>query len=118
MELRRLGPEHRSELAEFPCSQFRQPWSEDIEWLVREQLADSLARGESKAMGLWKGDVLCAVVGWKEESPSEWHSVVTAVRTGHVGHGLGQRLKDELLALASAEGSNSSYHGFTEITQR
>ena len=55
-------------------------------------------------MGLWKGDVLSAVVGWKEESPSEWHSVVTAVRTGHVGHGLGRRLKDELLALASAEG--------------
>lgn len=104
METRRLGIEHRSQLASFDCAQFRQPWTDAVEFLVKERLADSIESGEAQAIGLWDDDSLCGIAAWTEASRDEWHSSIIAVKLGYVGRGDGGRLKDELIAIARSRG--------------
>lgn len=111
MELRLepLTSQHAVQLGSFRCAEYRKPWTEDVEELVRESLAFSLGAGDLVGIGLWQSTSLIAVIAWREFVDEPWYSALLAVATGHQRHGYGRQLKVELLNRAELSGAKAVY---------
>ena len=97
----------RAALETFACVVYRQPWTQEIEHLVREELSPWLDAGHGEAAGAFENGVLVAVASWTPiiEEPPTWRSGLIAVRTGSArrGHGLGMKM--HVLERARAAGA-------------
>ena len=105
--LRPVTESDRLALATFTCRAYREPWTDVIEEMVRDRLADELELGNVDAAGICCDDELCGVVAWRldDSSPPLCRSILLAVRTGHRRRGIGRRLKDHLLVQARVAGA-------------
>jgi GNAT superfamily N-acetyltransferase len=107
MQIERLTVAHRAEFAAFECAVYREPWTEIIEEMVRDHLADALDRGVTEGIGARnEHGVLVGVAAWARdpENAAVWLSRLIAVRWGHHGRKIGRRLKSEVLTRAQREG--------------
>ena len=111
MELRLepLTSQHTVQLGSFRCAEYRKPWTEDVEELIRDSLAFSLGTGDLVGLGLWQATSLIAVIAWRESAHEPWYSALLAVATGHQRHGYGRQLKVELLKRAQLSGAEAVY---------
>jgi GNAT superfamily N-acetyltransferase len=107
LDLRELTSRDAVALAAFSCHQYRAPWSDEIEAMVRTALAAELEAGGVEALGLWSGAVLVGVVAWRIDSsvPGRCRCLLLAVRRGQLRRGLGRRLKEAVLDRARACGA-------------
>lgn len=98
-DIRCLTPDDRWSLAEFSCRGYGEPWSDLVEEMVRDDLADAIAVSGVEAAGLWVGPQLCGVVAWRIDpaSPTLCRGILLAIQNGHRRRGYGRRLKRELI---------------------
>ena len=86
MRIEQLGPEHRALLASFRCATGgRQPWTQEVERMICEVLADDLARSSSiHAVGSFDEGELVGVAAWDSDdrSPKTWEIAAVAVASG------------------------------------
>lgn len=103
---RALSAADRESLATFTCRHFKEPWTEIVQIMVREHLADSLERHTAEAVGAWNATNLIGVASWSFKDDScECH--IVAVALGHQGRGLGRRLKEYVVEVARAAGAGA-----------
>jgi GNAT superfamily N-acetyltransferase len=111
-ELRLLSGDDRDALEVFPCNSYDQPWSGEIERMIREELPHSLEVNYVQGHGLWVGDQLVAADAWKAErdpvvrakwGDRVWLSVVLAVHIDYRRRGFARRLKLALVERAQQE---------------
>jgi predicted N-acetyltransferase YhbS len=106
VEIRALTPADRPTLARFTCRGYGEPWSDVIEEMVHDHLADALDASDLIALGLWDGAQLCAVVAWRLDQPARICRVaLLAVQNGQRRKGLGRRLKEEVVERARQSGA-------------
>jgi ribosomal protein S18 acetylase RimI-like enzyme len=102
--VRPLDPEaDRRQLASFSCRDFRYPWTDVIEDMVREHLADSVQCGETAGLVAVDGSRLCAVAGYSiaTEGPrTVCYSNLLAVRMGYYRRGYGLLLEQTVIEAA------------------
>jgi RimJ/RimL family protein N-acetyltransferase len=100
---RRLETSDRGALNAFACRDFSQPWTDVVEEVVRERLADELAHGTVAALGAFDDQYLVGVAAWK---PPDEHGIVQnvlcAVAFGYQRRGVGTKLKRNVLREAAA----------------
>lgn len=94
------------QFAAFKCRQFRQPWTEPPEDLIRRNLAEALEQRRVFAIGGIIEGKLVGLAAWGEEpgEPEHWNVPVLAVAEGHGGRGYGLLLKTHLVEIASQSG--------------
>ncbi|MBK5224760.1 MAG: hypothetical protein JJE52_18180 [Acidimicrobiia bacterium] len=62
--VRPLDDRDHAALATFRCRGFRQPWTDVVESMVQNDLAEAVGRGVVQADVLWVGAELCGVAAW------------------------------------------------------
>lgn len=105
--IRSVTDADRATLATFTCRDYRQSYTGAVELLVREHLADALARGDVRGLGIWLGTSLIAVAAWAVDDgdPPIATNAVLAVAHGYQRHGYARQLKKHVMQLARAEGA-------------
>lgn len=108
LECRELTPGDRPAFAVFRCAGgTKEAWADRIEEMIRNDLADALARGDVEGLGLWDGNDLLAVVTWWVGQDGLWNISVLAVRLGKRRHRYGLQLKTALLTRAWEAGASA-----------
>jgi ribosomal protein S18 acetylase RimI-like enzyme len=98
----------RQQLATFSCRDFRSPWTDVVEEMVREHLADSLACGAVGGLGAWDGQRLCGVAAFViDDGTRVCHSQLLAVQMGYARRGYGQLLKRAIIDIARRAGAEA-----------
>lgn len=96
------------QLATFKCRDFRYPWTDVVEELVREHLADNVAAGHVRGLCVSEGSWLCAVAAYfLDDATSIVRSQLLAVQDGYVRQGHGRRLKLAVIEAARAAGARA-----------
>jgi hypothetical protein len=54
--LRDLTPADAPAFEQFDCRVYRQPWTDVVQAVIREGLAETLTRGRANGIGLWEGE--------------------------------------------------------------
>jgi GNAT superfamily N-acetyltransferase len=97
----------------FVCSTLDQPWSLELERMIRDLLPYALEALPMQGLGLWLSDELVAVDAWKPEldpavvsrfGNSVWRNVLLATRNGYRRNGFARRLKRALIDSANNKG--------------
>jgi GNAT superfamily N-acetyltransferase len=106
MELAGLTAQHAHLVANFDCSgRPRERYIAEVQEMVRDILPDVLRDGGCSAVGAFEASELLGIAAWTpNEQADEWRIIVIAVRTGHMNHGIGTRLKRHILHLAERNG--------------
>ena len=102
-----LGPGDAPALARFECRSFGEPWSAQVQELIRNELPEAIARGVTNGIGLWSdAGELVGVVAWlqMDGNPDVASIPVLSVAVGHHRQGYGLTLKTEVLARARRAG--------------
>lgn len=107
MEFRDLGPGDAAELATFACNTLRAPWTLAAQFAINENLVFSLEHGNAEGVGLWERSTLLGLAAWSVHPDDSiiWRCHTVAVRNGRKRHGLGRRLKIEVLDRARRAGA-------------
>lgn len=106
MHQRRLNASDRTLLETFTCRDFREPWTDIVQEVIRTNLPDELERDTIAALGAFEGSALAGVIVWKQADENRIiRSAICAVAHGHQRHGIGLALKQALLVIARDEGA-------------
>lgn len=105
--VRAITPADKTALDRFRCAELGRPWTEPLEDLVRHQLTQELtSTSVNRALGLFDGSELAAVVAWRMEVALPTVARVLALATDlrFRRRGYARRLKLEVLTSARADG--------------
>lgn len=102
--IRRLTTADIPSLESFECAVYREPWTQDVQTMIREYLPREVTIGRVRSLGTWDKDKLIAVAAWSEQQPQVWRNHVLAVAVGHHRRGHGLELKKAVLAEARLNG--------------
>jgi predicted GNAT superfamily acetyltransferase len=109
--IRRLEEADAAELERFPCRTFREPWTDELEAVIREQLPYAVEHDRSiVAYGAFDGDELCAVAAVRYvdvEDERVCRSLVLATRFGQRRRGMAAALKRFVIDDARKAGATS-----------
>lgn len=87
MTIRDLTLDDRAALARFTCARIGQPWTELVQSVVRNELANQLEKGHVSAVGLFDdAGGLLGVAAWRVHdtmSPVLCRGDIVAVAVGH-----------------------------------
>jgi ribosomal protein S18 acetylase RimI-like enzyme len=110
---RRLDEDDAGALAAFRCRKLGEPWADDVEYAVRNELADSLRGGFITAEGEWQDDDLAGLIAWRPErdpairsrfGDEVWRVTLLAVSVDYRDRLYARQLKRWLLGEAHASG--------------
>lgn len=103
----RVTAEDRAAIENFSCDRGT-PWSQAIEVMVRNDLADALQSGFLDAVGIWDGEDLAAVVVYQplRLMPSNWRVRAIGTRASNAGRGYATALIETVQARAQAGGAS------------
>jgi ribosomal protein S18 acetylase RimI-like enzyme len=93
-------------LSTFTCLNYKEPWTELVQNMIRDHLAVNLAIGAVSAVGAWVDHDLRGVAAWRYEGDI-CHSVVLGVRVGQRRRGIGSLLKEAVLTEARTAGATA-----------
>lgn len=108
MTIRRLTVADAPALSGFTCARLLEPWAEVVQEVIRNDLANHLARGDLEAAGLFDDDGLCGVAAWRiysATSPVLCRADIVAVTIGKQRQGYGRALKEAVMAEATLAGA-------------
>jgi hypothetical protein len=91
----------RRQLRAFSCRDFRFPYTDVIEELIRNNLADSVQAGEVSALALCSDSRICGVTAYVPDLDTGiYQSSILAVQMGYVRRGYGTQLKQAVIDIA------------------
>ena len=94
----------RPALRAFTCRNYDEPWSDVVQAMIRDDLADALGVGVVHGVGLWRDGRLVALAAWRLRD-AVCHCSLVAVANGHRRRGHGRRVKAAVIAAARRAGA-------------
>lgn len=109
MEIRALTKDDRTAIEAFTCARPGQPWTEDVEEEIRQNLTDQVESGEVSAVGIFDDEgSLRGVAAWRVrvwDGRVDCRGDTVAVAIASQGQGYGRRLKQAMIDAAKAAGA-------------